>query len=78
VTSIQHPQTGLIESARALKFASEAFFHPDMLGMLYFPPEHTYAIYLPLFAPALMPLVFALVKEIRSWRQQGKGKTKTD
>jgi len=57
-------------SAKALKLSSRAFFHPSMVGMLYFPAEHTYAVYLPLFAPALMPLVVALIKEIKAWRQE--------
>lgn len=74
----EHPKRALQGSARALKFASEAFFHPDMLAMLYFPPEHTYAVYLPLFAPALMPLVVAAVRELRAWKAERREKTKTD
>jgi phosphatidylinositol glycan class S len=73
---LQNPKTALAQSARALRFSSEAFFHPDMLGMLYFPPEHTYAVYLPLFAPGLMPLVVALLKELRAWREERRSKAK--
>ncbi|KAF5368925.1 hypothetical protein D9758_002882 [Tetrapyrgos nigripes] len=37
-------------SAQALTFSQRAFFHPGMLALLYFPVEHKYAVYTPLFA----------------------------
>jgi len=55
-------------SRLALSLSSRAFFNPGMLGQLYFPAEHTYAIYM-LFAPASMPLIVTLIKEIRNWRR---------
>lgn len=61
-------------SRLALSFASRAFFNPGMLGQLYFPAEHTYAIYM-LFAPASMPLIVTLIKEIRDWQKRRKAKT---
>jgi len=64
-------------SRRALSFASRAFFNPGMLGQLYFPAEHTYAIYM-LFAPASMPLIVTLIKEIREWRKAKKNKEKKE
>ena len=33
--------------------------------MLYFPDEHKYAIYTPLFGPLALPLVLALLKELQ-------------
>lgn len=53
-------------SRNALKYSSQAFFNPGMVGQLYFPAEHKYAIYM-LFVPASMPLVVTLIKEIKSW-----------
>ncbi|KAJ3755155.1 phosphatidylinositol-glycan biosynthesis class S protein-domain-containing protein [Lentinula raphanica] len=60
----------LAHSARALTLSSKAFFHPGMLAMLYFPAEHKYAVYTPLFASAMIPLLVAALREIASWRKQ--------
>lgn len=54
----------LEHSQRALELSSKAFFNPGMVGMLYFPAEHKYAIYM-LFVPASLPLVLMLVREIK-------------
>ncbi|KAJ7266892.1 phosphatidylinositol-glycan biosynthesis class S protein-domain-containing protein [Mycena haematopus] len=60
----------LHQSADALTLASRAFFNPGMLALLYFPAEHKYAVYTPLFASAMIPLAAAAVKEIAAWRRQ--------
>ncbi|KAJ6495282.1 phosphatidylinositol-glycan biosynthesis class S protein-domain-containing protein [Mycena sanguinolenta] len=60
----------LHQSADALTLASRAFFNPGMLALLYFPAEHKYAVYTPLFASALIPLTAAALKEIAAWRRQ--------
>ena len=43
-----------------------------MVSMLYFPDEHKYAIYTPLFGPLALPLLMALLKELqamfRGWK----------
>lgn len=36
-----------------------------MVAMLYFPDEHKYAIYLPLFLPVLLPIFTGLRAELR-------------
>lgn len=36
-----------------------------MVAMLYFPDEHKYAIYLPLFLPVLLPIFTGLRAEFR-------------
>ncbi|EPQ26556.1 uncharacterized protein PFL1_05878 [Pseudozyma flocculosa PF-1] len=63
--------THLVEALRlsytASTLASRAFFSPKMLGLLYFPDEHKYAVYTPLFGPLLVPLVVALIKCIKEW-----------
>jgi GPI-anchor transamidase subunit S len=56
-------------SSEALALASRAFFSPGMLALLYFPAEHTYAVYAPLFAPISLPLLVALVREIKDWKR---------
>ncbi|KAG6831710.1 hypothetical protein H0H87_004367 [Tephrocybe sp. NHM501043] len=60
-------------SARAFTLSSRAFFSPGMLALLYFPAEHKYAVYTPMFASAVIPLVVAALKEFASWRRQRKG-----
>jgi GPI-anchor transamidase subunit S len=46
--------------------AEKAFFEPSMVGQVYFPDEHKVAVYVPLLGPMAVPLVMALVKEIKS------------
>lgn len=46
-----------------------------MLALLYFPDEHKYAVYTPLFGPVSVPLLMALLREVKEWRQ-GKKKRK--
>lgn len=45
-----------------------------MLALLYFPAEHKYAVYTPLFASVAVPLVAAVVREIIAWRRTWKEK----
>ena len=62
-------------SARAMTLASKAFFNPNMLALLYFPAEHRYAVYTPLFASAMIPLLVAGLREFKRWRKEAKSKT---
>lgn len=62
----------LKHSARALTLASRAFFNPGMLALLYFPAEHTYAVYAPLFASISAPLLGAVLREFAAWRRARK------
>ncbi|THU93523.1 hypothetical protein K435DRAFT_670103 [Dendrothele bispora CBS 962.96] len=57
-------------SARALTSSQRAFFHPGMLALLYFPAEHKYAVYTPLFASAVIPLIATAIREFLAWRRQ--------
>jgi phosphatidylinositol glycan class S len=59
----------LQQSIRAIELAEKAFFDPTMVSMLYFPDEHKYAIYMPLFVPISVPLIMALLKEIKKLKQ---------
>lgn len=43
-----------------------------MLALLYFPDEHKYAVYTPLFAPVAVPMVAALFREFKAWKA-GRG-----
>lgn len=60
----------LRHSSHAFTLSSRAFFNPGMLALLYFPAEHKYAVYTPLFASAVIPLFVAALKEIVAWRKQ--------
>ncbi|KAI8972834.1 phosphatidylinositol-glycan biosynthesis class S protein-domain-containing protein [Trametes punicea] len=66
------PVAALKHSARALTLASRAFFNPGMLALLYFPAEHTYAVYTPLFASVAAPLIGAVMRELVAWRRVRK------
>ncbi|EGN92894.1 hypothetical protein SERLA73DRAFT_98679 [Serpula lacrymans var. lacrymans S7.3] len=70
------PTLALRWSSEAFSLASRAFFNPGMLALLYFPAEHKYAVYTPLFASITFPLVVALGREILAWwrdrRQQSR------
>ncbi|KAI5887108.1 uncharacterized protein SCHCODRAFT_02640756 [Schizophyllum commune H4-8] len=57
-------------AAQATVLASRAFFSPGMLQLLYFPPEHIYAVYMPLFASALIPLLATAAREVKAWRRE--------
>lgn len=63
------PIAALKSSARALTLSSRAFFNPGMLALLYFPAEHNYAVYTPLFASVAAPLAGAVLREIAAWRR---------
>ncbi|KAF9178740.1 GPI transamidase component [Haplosporangium sp. Z 11] len=56
-------------SRDALVKAETAFFDPTMVSMLYFPDEHKYAIYMPLFVPISVPLVMVLLREVKKWKE---------
>lgn len=75
VASLSLTET-LTYSAQAVTLASRAFFHPGMLALLYFPAEHKYAVYTPLFASAIIPLVAAAIRELRAWNTQRRATSK--
>ncbi|KAI6124410.1 phosphatidylinositol-glycan biosynthesis class S protein-domain-containing protein [Pisolithus croceorrhizus] len=64
------PITILQRSREALSSASHAFFNPGMLALLYFPAEHKYAVYTPLFVSIAVPLIVALGRELHAWRRE--------
>ncbi|ORZ05341.1 phosphatidylinositol-glycan biosynthesis class S protein, partial [Lobosporangium transversale] len=71
-------------SRDALVKSETAFFDPTMVSMLYFPDEHKYAIYMPLFVPISVPLVMAVLRELKRWKENKRNtsdetsKTKVD
>ena len=71
-------ESALEHSSQALTLSSRAFFNPGMLALLYFPPEHTYAIYAPLFAPVSLPLIAPVVRELIAWRKARRAKQKVE
>ena len=66
---------------QAVKYAREAFIaaekafnDPSLLELLYFPEEQKYAIYIPLYLPIMIPVIFSLsaVKKYFKKGQQEK------
>ena len=66
----------LNHSKRAAVQSENAFFDPTMVSMLYFPEDHKYAIYVPLFVPISVPLAVALIREVKSFLGAVKGRAK--
>jgi hypothetical protein len=49
-----------------LKEAESAFFDREMVSLLYYPPEHEAAIYIPHFLPVFYPIVVGLLFELKT------------
>lgn len=49
-----------------LKEAESAFFDKEMVSLLYYPPEHEAAIYIPHFLPVFYPIVVGLIFELKT------------
>lgn len=61
-----------LENARiAQGEAEKAFFERSMVGQVYFPDEHKFAVYLPLLGPVGVPLIMAALKELKSALKRG-------
>jgi phosphatidylinositol glycan class S len=41
-----------------------------MMGLLYFPDEHKFAVYTPLFAPIGISMTIALLREAVAWQKR--------
>ncbi|XP_025096224.1 GPI transamidase component PIG-S-like [Pomacea canaliculata] len=66
-------------SSKAATAAEKAFFDPSLLELLYFPEDQKFAIYIPLFLPIGIPVVTAMIKAIKWFRQRHQiVKAKTD
>ncbi|WWC63970.1 uncharacterized protein I303_106576 [Kwoniella dejecticola CBS 10117] len=76
ISESNSPLENFILSRDAVNLANQAFFDPSMMGLLYFPDEHKFAVYTPLFAPIAVPLLLGLLKELISWRKGRSAKNK--
>ncbi|GMK57143.1 hypothetical protein CspeluHIS016_0309830 [Cutaneotrichosporon spelunceum] len=64
------PLRAFVLSRDAVGLANEAFFDPSMMGLLYFPDQHKFAVYTPLFAPIGVSIVAGLLREIANLRKR--------
>ncbi|KNC49856.1 GPI transamidase component PIG-S [Thecamonas trahens ATCC 50062] len=53
-------------ATRAHVLADRALFDQSIVGLLYFPDDHKYAIYTPLFVPISLPVVIGVLKELKA------------
>lgn len=53
-------------SRSAYNNSEQAFTHPSLLALLYFPDDQKYAVYIPLFLPVMIPVVLSF-NSIVSW-----------
>lgn len=65
-------EAALMSGKVAVRKAEEAFFNHKMVSLLYFPDEHKYGVYMPLFGPLFLPLFLAGLKEISYFLKQRK------
>jgi phosphatidylinositol glycan class S len=68
----------LAASRDGLVKSETAFFDPTMVSMLYFPDEHKYAIYMPLFVPISVPLLMSLLRELKRLKEKKEAKQEDD
>lgn len=61
-------------SSDSMWSAEEAFFHPSMLSLLYFPDSQKLAVYLPLLLPVSVTVVIGLLREIKVMRMKEKNR----
>ncbi|CAN6447053.1 unnamed protein product [Victoria cruziana] len=59
-----------LSSRQARALAENAFFHPSIMSLLYFPIEHHIAIYMPFLVPVLMHVFLATFKEVKRYREE--------
>ncbi|XP_058806069.1 GPI transamidase component PIG-S isoform X2 [Phymastichus coffea] len=57
---------GFVASKQAFVTAEAAFSDPSLLALLYFPDDQKYAVYIPLFLPVMIPVLFSL-KNIKNY-----------
>lgn len=53
---------GVKASALCAEKAEAAYYHPSLMGRMYFPEEHKMAVYLPLLLPSLLPVAAGILK----------------
>lgn len=56
----------------AYSYSEQAFYHPSLLSLLYFPDDQKYAIYLPLFLPISIPLLHNIFHLIKMFKNRQK------
>ncbi|KAB0798714.1 hypothetical protein PPYR_09707 [Photinus pyralis] len=59
-------QLGLDAAKIAFLNSEAAFSDPSLLALLYFPDDQKYAVYIPLFLPIVIPVVWSLMS-VKSW-----------
>lgn len=64
-------EQGFLASKKAFVAAEAAFSDPTLLALLYFPDDQKYAVYIPLFLPAMIPVLLSL-KNIYRYYVTGK------
>ncbi|XP_012224858.1 GPI transamidase component PIG-S [Linepithema humile] len=65
-------ERSFILSKEAFVTAEAAFSDPTLLALLYFPEDQKYAVYIPLFLPAMIPVLLSL-KNIQRYYFPQKG-----
>lgn len=71
-------QKAVRHSRKAFIAAEKAFNDPSLLELLYFPEEQKYAIYIPLYLPILIPVIFSLNSIRKFFKKNDDAKVKEE
>ncbi|XP_077250288.1 GPI transamidase component PIG-S-like protein [Tasmannia lanceolata] len=63
-------EASAVSSRQARALAEDAFFHPSIMSLSYSSIEHYFAIYMPFFAPVLLHVLLAAIKELRRYKRE--------
>ena len=58
------------EAKKSHEWIEDAYFDASLMGQLYFPEMHKYAVYMPLLLPILLPVVFSLIRMLKDRRSR--------
>lgn len=75
--SSNHIHEAVYHARKAFVSAEKAFNDPSLLELLYFPEEQKYAIYIPLYLPIMIPVIFSL-NSIRKYFKKETEQKKTE
>mmetsp|Transcript_10616 Transcript_10616/g.13773 ORF Transcript_10616/g.13773 Transcript_10616/m.13773 type:complete len:339 (+) Transcript_10616:352-1368(+) len=65
-----NPSEALRLARLALNSAEEAYFDPTMVAQLYFAQDQLLAVYLPLIAPVVIPLILGIFTEVKRYKKK--------
>ncbi|KAJ9466197.1 hypothetical protein DIPPA_70169 [Diplonema papillatum] len=72
ISILERNQTSVDSAFEALFHAQSAYNNPDLITSTYFPPDHLFAIYLPIFFPVFATCIMGIGWEMQVSRKEKK------